>query len=61
MGYREAKRQTPTAAAGVKGIVAARARTRRETQRSLSDIGSHAPRLRRNDLAPDAPLRDARP
>src|SRR6185437_2587180 len=43
MGYREPKRLTPPAAAGVKGIVAARARTRRETQRSLSEISSHAP------------------
>jgi DNA modification methylase len=27
--------------------------TRRETQRSLSEMGSHAPRLRRNDLVPE--------
>jgi DNA modification methylase len=50
MGYREPKPQTPTAAAGVKGIVATRARTRRETQRSLTEIGVQ--RARRNDLAP---------
>ena len=52
MGYREPKPLTPTAAAGVKGIVATRARARRETQRALSEIDAHAPRPRRNDLAP---------
>jgi ParB-like chromosome segregation protein Spo0J len=52
MGYREPKPQTPTSAAGVKGIVAARARTRRETQRALNEIDLHSPRPRRNDLAP---------
>ena len=52
MGYREPKPQTSTSAAGVKGIVAARARTRRETQRALSEIDLHSPRPRRNDLTP---------
>jgi ParB-like chromosome segregation protein Spo0J len=52
MGYREPKPLTPTAAAGVKGIVAARARSRRESQRALSEINLHSPRPRRNDLAP---------
>jgi len=61
MGYREPKRLTPPAAAGVKGIVAARARTRRETQRSLSEISSHAPPARRNDLAPAPVWRTALP
>jgi len=61
MGYREPKRLTPPAAAGVKGIVAARARTRRETQRSLSEISSHAPPARRNDLAPALRLENRSP
>jgi DNA modification methylase len=52
VGYRESKPLTRTAAAGVKGIIAGRARTRRETQRALNEIDAHAPRLRRNDLAP---------
>jgi DNA modification methylase len=61
MGYREPKRLTPPAAAGVKGIVAARARTRGETQRSLSEISSHAPPARRNDLAPALRLENRSP
>ena len=51
MSHREPNPVTP-AAAGVKGIIAARARTRRETQRALSEIEAHAPLPRRNDLAP---------
>jgi hypothetical protein len=61
MGNREPKRLTPTAAAGVKGIIAARARTRRETQGSLSEISSHAPPARRNDLAPELRLEHRSP
>jgi ParB-like chromosome segregation protein Spo0J len=52
MGYRESKTLPPAAAAGVKGIIAGRARTRRESQRALSEIDAYAPRPRRNDLAP---------
>jgi hypothetical protein len=52
MSYREPKPQTPSSAAGVKGVIATRTRARRETQRSLSEINTHAPRPRRNDLAP---------
>jgi hypothetical protein len=52
MGYREPKPQTLSSALGVKGIIAGRARSRRETQRALNEIDGHAPRLRRNDLAP---------
>ena len=52
MGYREPKPQTPRSAVGVKGIVAGRARSRRETQRALSEIDLHSSRPRRNDLAP---------
>jgi hypothetical protein len=52
MSHREPKPLTPSSAAGVKGVIAPRARTRRETQRSLSEINTHAPRPRRNDLAP---------
>ena len=52
MGYREPKPQTPSSAVGVKGIIAERARSRRGTQRALSEIDTHAPRPRRNDLAP---------
>ena len=61
MCYRERKPLTPPAAAGVKGIVATRARKRRETQRALTEIGSHAPRLRRNDLAPELRLENRSP
>ena len=52
MGYREPKPQTLRSAAGVKGVVATRARARRDTQRALSEIDAHAPRPRRNDLSP---------
>jgi ParB-like chromosome segregation protein Spo0J len=52
MGYREPKPQTLSSAVGVKGVIATRARSRRETQRALNEIDTHAPRLRRNDLAP---------
>jgi DNA modification methylase len=51
MSYRESKPRIP-AAAGVKGIIAARARARRESQRALTEIDLHSPRPRRNDLAP---------
>ena len=51
-GYREPKPQTPSSAVGVKGVIAGRARSRRETQRALSEIDTHAPRPRRNDLTP---------
>jgi ParB-like nuclease domain len=61
MGYRESKPLTPPAAAGVKSIVAARARTRRETQRALNEISVHAPRPRRNDLAPGFRLESRSP
>jgi DNA modification methylase len=52
MVYRNSKSQTPSAAAGVKDVIAARARGRREAHRALSEIAAHAPSLRRNDLAP---------
>jgi DNA modification methylase len=52
MSHREPKPQTPSSAAGVKGAIATKARSRRETQRALSEIDTHAPRSRRNDLAP---------
>jgi hypothetical protein len=52
MSHREPKPQTPSSAVGVKGVIAGRARSRRETQRALSEIDTHAPRPRRNDLAP---------
>jgi hypothetical protein len=52
MGYREPKPKTPSSALGVKGVIAGRPRSRRETQRALSEIDTHARRPRRNDLAP---------
>ena len=52
MSHREQKPQTPRSAAGVKGVIAGRARSRRETQRALNEIDLHSPRPRRNDLAP---------
>ena len=52
MGHRTPKPQTLSIAAGVKETIAARARTRRETQRALSEVGAQASRTRRNDLAP---------
>jgi hypothetical protein len=52
MGYREPKPQTLSSAVGVKGIIAGRARSRRETQRGLSEIDAHPPSPRRNDLVP---------
>jgi ParB-like nuclease domain len=52
MSHREPKPQTPNSAVGVKGVIAGRARSRRETQRALSEVEAHAPRPRRNDLAP---------
>jgi hypothetical protein len=38
MGYREPKPQTLSSALGVKGVIATRARSRRETQRALNEI-----------------------
>ena len=52
MGYPKLNPFTPAAAAGVKGVIAGRARSRRETQRALNEIEAHARRPRRNDLAP---------
>ena len=52
MAGRKSKSQTPTAAAGVKDVIAARARARRDTQSALGEIAAHAPSPRRNDLAP---------
>jgi ParB-like chromosome segregation protein Spo0J len=52
MSHREPKPQTSSSVVGVKGVIAGRARSRRETQRALSEIDTHAPRPRRNDLAP---------
>jgi ParB-like chromosome segregation protein Spo0J len=52
MSHREPRPQTASSAVGVKGVIATRARSRRETQRALNEIDTHAPRLRRNDLAP---------
>ena len=52
MSHREQNRQTPSSAVGVKGVIAGRARSRRESQRTLNEIDLHSPRPRRNDLAP---------
>jgi DNA modification methylase len=49
---RKSKAAAPSGAAGVKNIIAARARGRRDTQRALLEIGAHTPRVRRNDVAP---------
>ena len=51
MNHRESNRAIATPK-GVKATVAARSRARRESQRSLTEIGAHAPARPRNDLAP---------
>ena len=53
MAYRIPKSQIPAPAAGVTGMIAARSRKRRETQRALSEIGARANVAPRNDLAPE--------
>ena len=60
MGYRESKPRTP-AAAGVKTIIAARARARRENlARAERDRPALAASAAQRSLA-EAPLGDARP
>ena len=61
MGYPESKPVNPAAAAGVKDVIASRARSRRETQRALNEIDLHAPRPRPQRSRPEAPLGDAGP
>jgi hypothetical protein len=55
MPSRKSNERTPAAPFGVKETVSAKTRKRREAQRALTEIRSHASTSRRNDLAPSLP------
>ena len=52
MTNRASKKRVPAAPEGLCAAIADKSRRRRQVQRSLTEIGEHAPATRRNDLAP---------